>query len=77
MSSAHNPTVITVMLGMNAGECRPFETDLFNKFTTGYRHILDTIHAQATNARVTVLESRPVTISPGLRSSPEATTPFS
>jgi lysophospholipase L1-like esterase len=56
---AHNPTVITVMLGMNDGEYRPFETDLFNKFTAGYRHILDTIHAQAPNARVTVLEPSP------------------
>lgn len=56
---AHNPTVITVMLGMNDGEYRPFETDLFNKFTAGYRHILDTIQAEAPNARVTVLEPSP------------------
>src|ERR1700722_9567351 len=56
---AHNPTVITVMLGMNDAEYRPFEVDLFNKFTTGYRHILDTIQAQAPNARVTVLEPSP------------------
>src|SRR3984957_10288936 len=51
--------MITVMLGMNDGKYRPFETVLFNKFTTGYRHILDTIHAQVPNARVTVLEPSP------------------
>ncbi len=56
---AHHATVITVMLGMNDGEYRRFEIDLFNKFTTGYRHILDTIHAEAPNARVTLLEPSP------------------
>jgi lysophospholipase L1-like esterase len=56
---AHHATVITVMLGMNDGEYRPFEIDLFNKFTTGYRHILDAIHSEAPNARVTLLEPSP------------------
>ncbi|MGA3188650.1 MAG: SGNH/GDSL hydrolase family protein [Bryobacteraceae bacterium] len=53
---AHGPTVITIMLGMNDGEYQPFDDGIFDKFTTGYRHILDTIKARAPEARVTVME---------------------
>jgi len=56
---AHHATVITLMLGMNDAQYRPFEADLFNKYTSGYRHILDTIHAEAPDARVTLLEPSP------------------
>jgi lysophospholipase L1-like esterase len=56
---AHHATVITIMLGMNDAEYRPFSVDLFNKFTSGYRHILDTIRAEAPSARVTALEPSP------------------
>jgi lysophospholipase L1-like esterase len=56
---AYSPTVITIMLGMNDGEYRPFDAGIFEKFTGGYRHILDTIKAKAPQARVTVLESSP------------------
>ncbi len=56
---AYGPTVITIMLGMNDGGYRPFDTDLFETFKAGYRHILETIKEKAPNARVTVLESSP------------------
>jgi lysophospholipase L1-like esterase len=53
---AYHPTVITVMLGMNDGEYQPFDAGIFEKFTCGYRHILDAIQAKAPQSRVTVLE---------------------
>jgi lysophospholipase L1-like esterase len=56
---AYHPTVITIMLGMNDGEYRPFDADIFEIFKTGYRHILDTIKEKAPDARVTVLEPSP------------------
>ena len=56
---AYGATVITIMLGMNDGEYQPFDADIFEQFTSGYRHILDTIKAKAPHARVTVLEPSP------------------
>jgi lysophospholipase L1-like esterase len=65
---SYSPSVITIMLGMNDGEYQPFDAGIFEKYTTGYRHILDTIKAKAPLARVTVLEPSPyddVTKPPG------------
>jgi lysophospholipase L1-like esterase len=56
---AYGATVITLMLGMNDGEYQPFDSGIFEKFTSGYRHILETIKAKAPQARVTVLEPSP------------------
>jgi len=53
---AYNPTVITVMLGMNDAEYRPYDPAIFNIFANGYRHILDRIKTSAPGARVTLLE---------------------
>jgi len=53
---AYNPTVITVMLGMNDGEYRPYDDGIFHIFANGYRHILDRIKAAAPEARVTLLQ---------------------
>jgi lysophospholipase L1-like esterase len=56
---AYNPTVITIMLGMNDAEYRPFDESIFNIFANGYRHILDRIKTAAPRARVTLLEPSP------------------
>jgi lysophospholipase L1-like esterase len=56
---AHGPTVITIMLGMNDGEYQPFDATIFEKYSSGYRHILDSIKAKAPKARVTLLEPSP------------------
>lgn len=56
---AYRPNVITIMLGMNDGEYRPFDADIFEKFASGYRHILDSIKQKTPNARVTILETSP------------------
>jgi lysophospholipase L1-like esterase len=36
---AYQPTVVTVMLGMNDGGYRAFDTGLFKSYTAGYKHI--------------------------------------
>ncbi len=56
---AYGPTVITILLGMNDGEYRPFDELVFNRFANGYRHILDRIQTAAPQARVTLLEPSP------------------
>jgi len=56
---AYNPTVITIMLGMNDAEYRPYDDGIFNVFANGYRHILDSIKIAAPQARVTLLEPSP------------------
>jgi hypothetical protein len=47
------------MLGMNDAQYRPFDPGIFNKFKSGYLHILDTIQAKAPEARVTIVEPSP------------------
>src|SRR5262249_42148653 len=42
---AYRPTVVTVMLGMNDGDVRPFDQPLFDLFAKGYRHIVDVLKA--------------------------------
>jgi lysophospholipase L1-like esterase len=56
---AYSPTVITIMLGMNDGEYRPYDEGIFNIFASGYNHIIDRIKTVAPQARVTLLEPSP------------------
>jgi len=37
----HNPTVVTVMLGMNDGGYRQYDADIFTTYANGYRYLLD------------------------------------
>jgi lysophospholipase L1-like esterase len=65
---AYEPTVLTVMLGMNDGDVRPFDAALFETYTAGYRHILDTVRRSRPGIRITVLQPSPyddVTRTPG------------
>jgi lysophospholipase L1-like esterase len=55
----YHPTVVTIMLGMNDGSYRAFDPNLFNTFTTGFEHILDSIKANAPNSRVTLIQPSP------------------
>jgi len=56
---AYNPTVMTVMLGMNDGRYRAFEQPVFDDFATGYRHIVDTAKKQLPGVRITAIEPSP------------------
>src|SRR5436190_18614884 len=40
---AYKPTVMTIMLGMNDGSYRAFDQGIFDKFSSGYEHIIETV----------------------------------
>lgn len=64
----YRPTVITIMLGMNDGAYRPFDEAIFEKYATGYRHLLDLIKGPLPKARLTLIQPSPyddVTKAPG------------
>jgi lysophospholipase L1-like esterase len=56
---AHKPTVVTVMLGMNDGSYRPTTDEIQDAYTKGYEHLLESIHANAPAARITLLGPSP------------------
>ena len=56
---AYAPTVLTVMLGMNDGGVRPFDAGLFDAYSAGYRHILDSVRRSRPGLRITVLRPSP------------------
>jgi len=56
---AENPTVVTVMLGMNDGSYRATTPDIESAYTAGYEHLLQSIHEHAPGARVTLLGPSP------------------
>jgi lysophospholipase L1-like esterase len=56
---AYHPTVVTVMLGMNDGEYRAYDTESFNKYASGYRDIIRMLKSEAPEARITLLQTSP------------------
>lgn len=55
----HQPTVITIMLGMNDGYYMAFDPKYLEVFKEGYRKLLDSIQNGAPAARVTLISSTP------------------
>jgi len=55
----YQPTVLTIMLGMNDGGKRAFDAGLFEVYASGYRHILDTVRQSRPGIRITVLQPSP------------------
>jgi lysophospholipase L1-like esterase len=54
-----NPTVITVMLGMNDGDYVPPDPKIFAAYESGYETLLGLLRAAAPAARVSLLENTP------------------
>jgi lysophospholipase L1-like esterase len=54
-----NPTVITVMLGMNDGDYVPPDPKIFGEYQAGYERLLGMLHTAAPHARMTLLENTP------------------
>ncbi len=52
----YNPTVMTVMLGMNDGGYIAFNEERFRRYEAGMEHILDVIKATFPKIRITLLE---------------------
>src|SRR5882672_1372826 len=42
----YNPTVMTIMLGMNDGRYRAYDQAIFDEFAAGFKHIVDTLRRQ-------------------------------
>jgi len=56
---SHQPTVVTVMLGMNDGFYQPTTEEIQTTYTKGYEHLLQSIHEHAPSARITLLGPSP------------------
>ncbi len=52
----HQPTMVTIMLGMNDGFYRAPDPDILASYETGYRSIVDAMLKQFPNARLTLLK---------------------
>jgi lysophospholipase L1-like esterase len=65
---AYEPTVMTIMLGMNDGRYRAFDPAIFNDFSQGYQHIVQSVKNSLPGIRITAIQPSPyddVTRAPG------------
>jgi hypothetical protein len=56
---SHQPTVITVMLGMNDGYYMAFNQKYLDVYKDGYRKLLDDLQSEVPAARVTLISPTP------------------
>ena len=56
---AYQPTVVTIMLGMNDGYYRPYDDGIFRTYAEGYRHIVDSIQQKLPSAALFLLKPSP------------------
>ena len=56
---AYKPTVMTVMLGMNDASYRLFDPMIFENYTKGYRHIVESVKKNAPGIRMTLIRPSP------------------
>jgi lysophospholipase L1-like esterase len=56
---AFQPTVITVMLGMNDARYAPFDQATYQTFTSGYDNIVKTVKKALPNIRITAIQPSP------------------
>lgn len=55
----YRPTVMTIMLGMNDGGYRAFDQKLFDQYTSGYQHIVETVQKAFPHIRLTLIQASP------------------
>ncbi len=56
---AYRPTVVTIMLGMNDGSYQPFKQEIFDRFASGYRHIVEELKLDLPGVRLTLIKPSP------------------
>lgn len=56
---AYQPTVVTIMLGMNDAGYRLFDPDLFKSYRAGYEHIVKTLKTAEPKVRLTLIRPSP------------------
>ena len=54
-----NPTVVTIMLGMNDGGYKAYDQATYDKFATGFKYIVDTLKKQDPGVRITAIQPSP------------------
>ena len=55
----YQPTVMTIMLGMNDGSYRAFDEGIFAKYTQGYQHIVESVQKAYPQIRFTLIQPSP------------------
>lgn len=55
----YQPTVMTIMLGMNDGSSHVFDEETFNVFTQGYQHIIESVQKSLPQIRFTLIQPSP------------------
>jgi lysophospholipase L1-like esterase len=56
---AYKPSVVTIMLGMNDASYRAFDTAVFDTYSKGYEHIVDTLKSEVPGVRLTLIQPSP------------------
>src|SRR5947208_5528228 len=56
---AYKPTVMTIMLGMNDASYRAFDQGIFDTYSKGYQHIIETVKKALPGIRITVVQPSP------------------
>jgi lysophospholipase L1-like esterase len=56
---AYKPTVMTIMLGMNDGSYKGWDDAVFKTYSTGYRHIIESMKNAVPGIRITVIQPSP------------------
>ena len=56
---AYNPTVMTVMLGMNDASYKAFDQGIYSTYTNGYQHIVDSMKKNSPGTRMTLIQPSP------------------
>ncbi|MBC7809356.1 MAG: SGNH/GDSL hydrolase family protein, partial [Akkermansiaceae bacterium] len=57
--SVYKPTVVTIMLGMNDGSYRAYDENIFQTYSTGFRHIADKLKKDNPGVRLTFIQPSP------------------
>src|SRR6266704_1001197 len=56
---AYQPTVMTIMLGMNDGSYRAFDQGIFDQYAKGYQHIIGEVKKAVPGIRLTLIQPSP------------------
>jgi lysophospholipase L1-like esterase len=56
---AYKPTVVTVMLGMNDASYQPFKQPIFDVYSRGYQHLVESLKSNLPGVRITLIVPSP------------------
>ncbi len=56
---AYKPTVVTVMLGMNDASYQPFKQSIFDAYSRGYQHLVQSLKMNQPGVRITLILPSP------------------